>query len=745
MMGHKNRFSEEYLSLLEEKFPTNIENLDPQKLSKILFENRPYNRRDYEEYLYFQAKLSIITCNFSFFDENMCSGYTSYGYLIWKAYVAIVQRNGIDVDKILQKIDQSHLRTDILLYTDYLLVMFRREYEKSNYEFIVDKIEQLQPLLNLLPDNATFSFLGIQHIFILTLNILGKKKEAIGKLNSLLSTYRCSTELYQYSKLLNLAGSFARNTGKYEKALKMFKYSLIMCKALNNKIGEASRLNSIGFVMFTLGKYDEALNCFQQMKSINLEINNLSGLPTAYYACGIAFDSIGMHKQSIEEYKTALNLFKDSNNRYGIIKTLNGLGMLFQAIGKHQKALDHYFESLNLAEQLKIPSEIASINNNIGLLYQKTGNYELSTFHLNQAIETYNSLSNNKNDMVKTVLNIADSYRLQGDFTAALQIITDFAPNVLDNPENQGYLNLKIALLHFDIGELEKSEKYAILSFKFFEKIKSPLSVSMVKRLLGRINFILKDEFKALEILHENLRLLEEKKLYSDSYFLTLNDLAEIYLSLDDIQNVNLCMKKMSKLLNTDKKDLLEINTAYYRYLEYYKLFSEEKLLFDDIKKFKDYSTEKKYFDLQIKSLLLIIRYFIQKNNWIEALEIIEEGQIIISNKYIITLEIELTLLKALVLANQYAFEEARMNFDKAKLIVENYGMKHYKKRIFKIFELLTNAEHHVNSLFNIIKEKGKDFEEEKTKMIKNQEISLIPQETILNYLERSLRLITKI
>ena len=211
------------------------------------------------------------------------------------------------------------------------------------------------------------------------------------------------------------------------------------------------------------------------------------------------------------------------------------------------------------------------------------------------------------------------------------------------------------------------------------------------------------------------------------------------------MQNVRLCMDKMSKLLITENEELLEKNKANYQYLKFYKHLMERKLDFDRILKFKDYSIERKYFNLQIKSILLIIRYYIQNKDWIMALEVIEEGQSIINDKFIITLEIELILLKTVVLANQCAFKAAWENYVKAELVVKKHELNYYKKRIFKINELIKNAEESVSSLFNIIKEKGENFEEEKVKILKNSEMQLISKETILDYLERSLRIVTQI
>lgn len=734
MLGHKNRLNKKLVFKLEETSKLSLSDISYLKLFKLLDTLLISEKEDLIEVLYLKAKLAVILNDLDFFTESkfkkfeINEGFT--GFQIWYSFFLIL-RNKVDLaEKILNSIEQLLNYNDFLHYTDFNLVLLRLYFEKSEYNKIESVFEKISVYLDFLPEQADFTKLGLYQLMILTYQSQGKLKEAKLLLRNLLSKNSNISEPYQYSKLLNLKGTFYRISGDYEKAKICFTISLGICKFLNDRVGEASRITSIGHVYYFMGDYKNALSNFNNSKEINEKNKNFLGLARVKYSIGNVLEKLGRSEEAITEYQSSLSLFKNSKNQVGVLKVYNGLGKLNLLKGNENEANSYFNKALIMAKKLNLQNDEASLYNNIGFLHLKRGDFSTSTEYLFRALEIYRRTKNNYS-LQTTVLNIVENYRMLGKFKDGLEFAKNNIKENYTEKEFIAFMKIKISTILFDLGKLKEANTYANEALELFEQTNSPINIGISKRILGRISYIMGDSNFALKLLDENIELLSNHKLLGEIYQFSIIDKIEINLSLKKFDKINEWRTDLLRQLKEKNIEISKILKANLSFLNFYNDFSLLKLNYGDFKEFVKSVDDNEFFELKIKCLILDIGYNIQKNNWKETLQLIEYGLSISKEKHMITLQIDTALLTGLLETNRYNFDDARNSCEEILSKIEENSLDIYKSKVESVLSQINKSESNIKSIYGMIRSKKKEI---------SKETLLIPKENILKYLEDSLK-----
>jgi tetratricopeptide (TPR) repeat protein len=134
-----------------------------------------------------------------------------------------------------------------------------------------------------------------------------------------------------------------------EKALEKYKESLPLSQAVNNRMVQATTLNSIGRIYRSLGdmpkaleKYNEALPLSRAAGVRGYEADTLDNIGEIHW-------SRGEMRKALEKYNEALLLRQEGlPDRVSIAYTLHKIGEVYRSLGETQKAMNKFNEALSL-------------------------------------------------------------------------------------------------------------------------------------------------------------------------------------------------------------------------------------------------------------------------------------------------------------------------------------------------------------------------------------------------------------
>ncbi|MCE2699424.1 MAG: CHAT domain-containing protein [Anabaena sp. 49633_E8] len=169
-------------------------------------------------------------------------------------------------------------------------------------------------------------------------------------------------------------------------AIKKWEEALPLYRMVNDRRGEATTLNNIGFVYDALGEKQKALDFYNQALPIRRAVNDRRGEATTLNNIGFVYDDLGEKQKALDYYNQALPILKAVNDRRGEATTLNNIGRVYNALGEKQKALDYYNQALPILKAVGDRGGEATTLNNIGGVYSDLGEKQKALDYYNQAL-----------------------------------------------------------------------------------------------------------------------------------------------------------------------------------------------------------------------------------------------------------------------------------------------------------------------------------------------------------------------
>jgi len=196
---------------------------------------------------------------------------------------------------------------------------------------------------------------------------------------------------------LNSIGNINLTLNQPDKALEMFKKSILLEKDLMNDLGVAINLQNIGYAYQALGKIDTAITFFRQSLEYNEKVNSTVGR-------SICLNSIGEYDlqknqpvEALKSFNMALVFAEKSGDRYYISQTHANLGKAYMALKRFDLASAELEKYNLMAVEINSGLLIKESNNLLADFYEKTGNPKLALSHLKSAIAVNDSVVNEKN------------------------------------------------------------------------------------------------------------------------------------------------------------------------------------------------------------------------------------------------------------------------------------------------------------------------------------------------------------
>jgi eukaryotic-like serine/threonine-protein kinase len=222
-----------------------------------------------------------------------------------------------------------------------------------------------------------------------------KKENPQGALDSLNKGISLAVQVdnpEQKAQLLQALGIAYRLMNKPDEAIKNFKDSMDINRALGSKRLLANNLEQMGQAQDSLGKPDQALASMAEALKIQKEIGIKKEEGDTLVSMGVVYYEQNHYDKALEAFKASLQIQRETGDEKNQSLCLNNIGSAYLAKGDYDNALTYLQQSLQLREKLNIPRDIAESLDGLGQTYRATGQYDQALASFVRAMELYRKI-----------------------------------------------------------------------------------------------------------------------------------------------------------------------------------------------------------------------------------------------------------------------------------------------------------------------------------------------------------------
>jgi tetratricopeptide (TPR) repeat protein len=218
-------------------------------------------------------------------------------------------------------------------------------------------------------------------------------------------------------------GFFYKNFGRYDDAMKAFRWALFHFVKCRYKQGFSSVYNSIAGLHYIQSNYSTALFYYLQSLQISEELNDIIGMARTLNNIGVLYMEQRLTDKALKYYTQSYNLLKKAKDENGIADCLNNLGNVYHMQGDEDKAIEAYSQSMQINMQLGDLKDVSAALNNIGLVFYETNNYKGALDYYHQSLQIDEQMGD-IHSIVVSYGNIANCYIKLSMFHAAMKYAT---------------------------------------------------------------------------------------------------------------------------------------------------------------------------------------------------------------------------------------------------------------------------------------------------------------------------------
>ncbi|HQS05934.1 MAG: hypothetical protein B7X86_07815 [Sphingobacteriales bacterium 17-39-43] len=260
--------------------------------------------------------------------------------------------------------------------------------------------------------------------------------------------------------------------GSYDLSLKHAISAKSASEKINDKLGLAYALNSIGLIHLTQNKNEEAIQDFLKALKLATEINSVKIQASVYINLGLAYTEYNRPDVALKYLGIGLeHCKKHSLNSYSAM-LLNRMAETYYSLKKYERALEHYRlvlskpEYKNSWEYSLAYSGIARIQFERGLLAEAIDNAEKALLYARQV--------NAKYDISRALKILYAAHQKQNDYINAfkyLELEKLYSDSLFNEAKEKEINRLHLQLKQSENLQLQKLNEQNREQLKFIRKV----------------------------------------------------------------------------------------------------------------------------------------------------------------------------------------------------------------------------------------------------------------------------------
>ena len=202
-----------------------------------------------------------------------------------------------------------------------------------------------------------------------------------------------------YAKLGTVYGTmdnFTKSIKHLEKALEIF-------KTLDLKHLIMSAYSNLGATYFVKGDYDKSMSYLEKKLKIATDSGVIVNIANAQDSIAHIYVHLGNYSKAIKMRQKALAFYTELNDKRALGNILLSLGHSYFDIGKLDESLEFFSKGLKIAKKTKLKENITNCCNRIGAIYFEKGNYTEAVKYINEAIKLNKEIGRDLHKVVSTL------------------------------------------------------------------------------------------------------------------------------------------------------------------------------------------------------------------------------------------------------------------------------------------------------------------------------------------------------
>jgi len=279
-----------------------------------------------------------------------------------------------------------------------------------------------------------------------------------------LALYRALDDRWGTANALSGLASVAWNLGDYAQAQTLYEESLANHRAMRDPRGTANSLSSLGFTALHQGRLEEAERLIGESIAIRQETNDMFGLANGLRNLGMTSLALGEFSQARSLLEKSLALFDDMGFRYSLEVAMVGAAEMH--LGRYEQAHALAQRGLDISRETGFGRGCGFSLILLGELALVSKDYAAARSSLRESVALYREIGQREKlsrayaDLGRAALGLGDTHQAQRHLRQALQTATQiqaFLPTIL--------ALVVTALLLAERGERERAvELYALAS-----------------------------------------------------------------------------------------------------------------------------------------------------------------------------------------------------------------------------------------------------------------------------------------
>jgi len=354
-------------------------------------------------------------------------------------------------------------------------------------------------------------------------------KKALELYEQALTLARATGSPYKEAICLTSIGKLYETKGEFSKSKPYLDSCYRIYVRIKERLQQSNGLLNIGFHYCNLLEFKEGEKKFNEALKLAMEIKNNDAIANAYAALGSIGRITGDYATSIDYVNKSIELNTVTGSTWGIAYNYIELGNIYNEQSKYSTAVVYYLKADSFFKSINAEFFRCTPLNNAGTIFYHQGNFDSSLtyfYHVLKILEKYEPVG----EFINLVtINIGEVYVLKKEYTEAEKWLNRGLENSLKREEKRNKaIALRImAKYHIKRQQYQKAEEEAFQALAIAGEDGEIENLTDMYNQIGRVKYELKDYKTSIDWFDKTIKKSEPigfmKYLYEAYYYSALS------------------------------------------------------------------------------------------------------------------------------------------------------------------------------------------------------------------------------